>query len=233
MLRFIFAKIIMINGAQMYLGEPELQAKRRTLSILMDESRKVVDTVRNLSLYYSSLLKGDNEGAGRYQQAVYGMLEEVQGFRRALTRQLAEMGGMLLNREDLLRTAYALEELASYMESISFRLGQVDIDSLFKADLTGDIEELLSLLIESINKTNETIRALQLNPERVNDLVSMVEKIERDFDIKYRGTIVKAIERVNNFKDLILIKDVLERLETVSDLSLKVADTVLIISIGF
>lgn len=217
----------------MYLGEPELQAKRRTLSILMDESRKVVDTIRTLSLYYSSLLRGDEGEATKYQQAVYDMLEEVQGFRRALTRQLAEMGGMLLNREDLLRTAYALEELASYMESISFRLGQVNIDTLFKVDLADDIEDLLSLLIDSISKTNETIRALQLNPERVNDLVSMVEKIERDFDIKYRETIVKAIKRIDDFKDLILIKDVLERLENVSDLSLKVADTVLIISIGF
>lgn len=217
----------------MYLGEPELQAKRRTLSILMDESRKVVDTIRSLSLYYSSLLRGDEGEAAKYQQAVYDMLEEVQGFRRALTRQLAEMGGMLLNREDLLRTAYALEELTSYMESISFRLGQVNVDTLFKVDLAEDIEGLLSLLIDSISKTNETIRALQLNPERVNELVSIVEKIERDFDIKYRETIVKAIKRIDDFKDLILIKDVLERLENVSDLSLKVADTVLIISIGF
>ncbi len=217
----------------MYLGEPELQAKRRTLAVLMDESRKVVDAIRNLSLYFTSLINGKNDEAEVHQQAVYSALLEVQGFRRALTRQLAEMGGMLLNREDLLRTAYALEELSSYIESIAFRLGQINLKTLKEAEMVPDMDALLGMLIDSIGKINETIRALQINPVKVPDLVSAVEKIERDFDLKYRESIVKAIKKIDNFKDLILIKDVLERLEIVSDLSLKVADTVLIISIGF
>ncbi len=217
----------------MYLGEPELQAKRRTLAVLMDESRKVVDAIRNLSLYFTSLINGKNDEAEVHQQAVSSALLEVQGFRRALTRQLAEMGGMLLNREDLLRTAYALEELSSYIESVAFRLGQINLKTLKEAEMVPDMDALLGMLIDSIGKTNETIRALQINPVKVPDLVSAVEKIERDFDLKYRKSIVKAIKKIDNFKDLILIKDVLERLEIVSDLSLKVADTVLIISIGF
>ena len=217
----------------MYLGEPELQAKRRTLAVLMDESRKVVDAIRNLSLYFTSLINGKNDEAEVHQQAVSSALLEVQGFRRALTRQLAEMGGMLLNREDLLRTAYALEELSSYIESVAFRLGQINLKTLKEAEMVPDMDALLGMLIDSIGKTNETIRALQINPVKVPDLVSAVEKIERDFDLKYRKSIVKAIKKIDNFKDLILIKDILERLEIVSDLSLKVADTVLIISIGF
>lgn len=216
----------------MYLGEPELQAKRRTLAVLMDESRKVLDSIRNLSLYYEALVKESNDDAKKYQKEIQNSLIEVQSFRRALTRQLAEMGSMLLNREDLLRAAYALEELGSYTESIAFRLGQIDLIFLRKSGFDSCIGDLLGLLIQSVSKTNETVRALQLNPAKVHDLVALVEKIERDFDLKYRDYIVKAIKGISDIKDLILIKDVLERLELVSDLSLKVADTILIIAIG-
>lgn len=217
----------------MYLGEPELQAKRRVFSILIDESRKVLDAVRSLSFYYSSLLKGDGVEAAKHQQAIRNALEEVEEYKRALAKQVAEIGGMLLDRENLLRTAYTLEELASYIESISFRLGQVDIGTLLKAGLAEDVGNLLLLLIDSITRMNETVRALQLNPEKVGDLVSIVGKLEKDFDSKYREATVKAIRKIANFKDLLLVKDVLERLEMASDLSLDVADTVLILSIGF
>ena len=45
-------------------------------------------------------------------------------------------------------------------------------------------------------------------------------------------TTAKAMKEINDFKDLILLKDVLERIETVSDLALSCADLMMIISLG-
>jgi uncharacterized protein Yka (UPF0111/DUF47 family) len=66
----------------------------------------------------------------------------------------------------------------------------------------------------------------------LNELIQSVEKAERVMDEKYRSSTIKTMKELDDLKELILLKDVLERIETVSDLALSLADLVVIISLG-
>jgi hypothetical protein len=46
----------------MYSGEAEIQARRRTLAVLQDEVRRVLDATRDLAQAYNSLVTNDQEG---------------------------------------------------------------------------------------------------------------------------------------------------------------------------
>lgn len=216
----------------MYTGEAEIQARRRILAVLLDESRRVLDAARELANMNTALVAKDEAAASKALENLHLAISDVEAFRRSLSRQLAEIGSMMMNREDLLRAAYTIETIASYLESISFRVSQLKMQVLKKAGMTEDLATLLDQIIDILGKTHETVRALHFNPAKLNELIQSVEKAERVMDEKYRSSTIKTMKELDDLKELILLKDVLERIETVSDLALSLADLVVIISLG-
>lgn len=216
----------------MYTGEAEIQAKRRILAVLLDESRRVLDAARELANLNTALIEKNEEAGSRAMENLHTAISDVEAFRRSLSRQLAEIGSMMLNREDLLRAAYTVETVASYLDSIAFRISQLKMPVLKKSGLTEDLKDLFEQLIDILTKTHETVRALHYNPNKVSEMIQAVEKAERIMDEKYRLSTIKTLREVSDVRELILLKDVLERIETVSDLSLSLADLIVIISLG-
>jgi uncharacterized protein Yka (UPF0111/DUF47 family) len=216
----------------MYTGEAEMQARRKILAVLQDEGRRVLDAGRELANIHSALVLGDQAEVSRATDSLHLAINDVEAFRRALSRQLAELGSMMINREDLLRAAYTIEEVANYLESIAFRMTQLRYQTLKKTGLVDDLVVLLDLVVNVLSRMNETIRTLQFNSSKVNELIQLVERAEHEMDEKYRSCSAKAMKEIDDFKDLILVKDVLERIETVADLALECADLVMIISLG-
>ncbi len=216
----------------MYTGEAEIQARRRILAVLLDESRRVLDAARELANMNTALVAKDEGAASKALENLHLAISDVEAFRRSLSRQLAEIGSMMMNREDLLRAAYTIETIASYLESISFRVSQLKMQVLKKAGMTEDLATLLDQIIDILGKTHETVRALHFNPAKLNELIQSVEKAERVMDEKYRSSTIKTMKELDDLKELILLKDVLERIETVSDLALSLADLVVIISLS-
>ncbi|MGC8558062.1 MAG: DUF47 domain-containing protein [Nitrososphaeria archaeon] len=211
----------------MYLGEPEIQAKRKILSVLMDESRKSVDAVRQLSQ-----MMFNDSGREDSHSKIEQMRLDIKGSRRALTRGLAEMGSMIMNKEDIMRAAYEIEELVDLIDGTAFRVKQVDIKSVKKAGIDADISQLLDKLVEIVIKMNEMVRVLQMNSEKASELLPAVETAENEIDQIYRQLLLNVFENVNDIKFLILIKDILERLDRIADLCLSIADNIVIVSIG-
>ena len=52
-----------------------------------------------------------------------------------------------MNREDLLKTAYEIEEIAGYTSGVAFRMSIVDSKSLKKSSIKKEFEELLNMII--------------------------------------------------------------------------------------
>ncbi|MDG6932376.1 MAG: hypothetical protein JRN00_05155, partial [Nitrososphaerota archaeon] len=118
------------------MGEPEIQAKRKILSVLMEESRKSVDAVRQLSQ-----MMFDEAGRDESRAKIEQMRLDIKGSRRALTRGLAEMGSMIMNKEDIMRAAYEIEELVDLIDGTAFRVRQVDVKAVKKAGIDADITQ--------------------------------------------------------------------------------------------
>ena len=150
----------------MFSGESESQARRRTLSVLLDETRKVLDSSRELSNVFEAVVKNDPKSVEASINKISEAEDEVEGYRRALTRELAEVGSLLMNREDLLKTAYEIEEIAGYTSGVAFRLSIVDNKSVKKAAIQKEFEELLKTTIELVYRLNEMVRSLATNPPK-------------------------------------------------------------------
>ena len=110
-------------------------------------------------------------------------------------------------REDVLRTAYNIDDIAGFISGIAFRLSNIEIAVLKNHELDQDILVLIEKVVDAIFKLNEMARALTINPQNIIELSQGVQELERDIDSKYRNAIIKAVKNgSNNTSELILLK---------------------------
>jgi|YelNatPaOPRAMG01_1025707.scaffolds.fasta_scaffold00547_27 predicted phosphate transport protein (TIGR00153 family) len=216
----------------MYEGEAELRAKRKTLSLLTDEARKVVEGVRIILNAYTELVNGNKDGVKNYIEEAKKVEDEVERYRRSLIRELMSMGNMILNREDVLRSAFSIEDIVDYVYSITFRLGQVDPSIFKKYNVEKEVEELILMSIDVVQKMSEVVRMLTINPQKVPEIALEVENIEKQIDEKYRTLSMRLPPLLSNATSAFLLLDILDRIENLSDACLRATDAVTILALG-
>lgn len=216
----------------MYSGELEVQAKRKALAILQDEISKILNSSRDLSSLTASVIKDDHSDMQACLERMRNTEEEVENLRRKITREVSETGGLMANREDILRTAYIMDDVAGYINGIAFRLANMKGSTLKKAQCDSDLQELVGMVVDTMFKLNEMGRALSINPSAAIELAQEVQKLEHQVDAKYRSMIIKALGEITNQKDLLLFKDAVEGIEGMVDKCQEASDSFTILALG-
>ncbi len=216
----------------MYNGELEVQAKRKTLAVLHDEITHVLNAARDLSSLTDSIIKGTNKETELFLERMKNAGEEVENLRRKMTREISDTGSLMVYREDVLRTAYIIDDIAGYITGIAFRLSNIKITTLKKGKFDEDISELINMVVESIFKLNEMARALSINPSSTIEPAQEVQNIERKVDNSYRKVVIKALNEIPNTKDLLLVKDAVEGIEGMADKCQAASDSLTILALS-
>jgi hypothetical protein len=216
----------------MYSGELEVQAKRKAIAVLQDEINRILNASRELATLTEALMKKDKKGVKNTLEQISTIEEEVENLRRKITREVADVGGLIMNRENLLNTAYTMDEIAGYITGIAFKLSNVKITTLKSSKLDTDIAELISLVVDEVYKLNEIIRSLNTNTANAIELAQETQTIEREIDIKYRDATIKLLNEVKDPKELLLIKDVIEGIEEMSDKCQRVSDSFILLALS-
>ena len=216
----------------MYSGELEVQAKRKAIAVLQDEINRILNASRELASLTEALMKKDKKAIKNTLEQISTIEEEVENLRRKITREVADVGGLIMNRENLLNTAYTMDEIAGYITGIAFKLSNVKITTLKSSKLDKDITELISLVVDEVYKLNEIIRSLNTNTANAIELAQETQTIERQIDIKYRDATIKLLNEVKDPKELLLIKDVIEGIEEMSDKCQRVSDSFILLALS-
>jgi hypothetical protein len=216
----------------MYSGELEVQAKRKAIAVLQDEINRILNAVRELATLPDLLMKKDKAGIKAVNEQISSIEEEVENLRRKITREVADVGGLIMNRENLLNTAYTMDEIAGYITGIAFKLSNIKPATLKSSKLDSDISGLIELLVDEVYKLNEIVRGLNTNTANAIELAQETQKIEREIDKKYRMAVLKALDEISNTKELMLVKDVIQGIEEMSDKCQQVSDSFILLALS-
>lgn len=216
----------------MYSGELEVQAKRKALAVLQDEINRILNAVRDLSSLPELIIKSDKSEVKQVLERIKNTEDEVEALRRKITREIADVGGLMMNRENLLNTAYTMDEIAGYITGIAFKLSNIKGVTLKKEKIEKDLSELIEQAVDQIYKLNEIVRALGGNATVAIDLAHEAQKMERMVDEKYRALTIKVLDEVTTTKELMLLKDVVEGIEEMSDKCLQVSDSFILLALS-
>jgi uncharacterized protein Yka (UPF0111/DUF47 family) len=158
--------------------------------------------------------------------------EDVVTLRRSLIRELAQVGTLLMNKEDLLRVAFAIESVVGHVNGTAFKLSQVRRSVIRLKKYKDSFNYLLNTLIEAISKQNDTVRALSINPDQAIEMAAQVQKLESEIDTKHRELITEMIKSVHGYRDLITMRDFAQAIEDCADAALTAADATTIVALG-
>ena len=200
--------------------------------VLQDEMRRVLDSARVLLEEYNALTKGDKNGVGSALERVKKAEEDVVTLRSALIRELSQVGTLLVNKEDLLRAAFSVEDIFGHINGIAFKMSQVSRSSAKNKKYRDAVMRLLGLLIDGISKLSESVRALSMNPEQAIHMAAQVQQIESAIDGTYRESVAMTMKTATNVKELIIVKELLESIEDCADAMLDAADASTILALG-
>ena len=216
----------------MYSGELEVQAKRKALAVLHDEINRILNSARDLSTLFASIMKGDDKDVQMCLERMTSAEEVIENLRRKITLEVAEIGSLMVSREDVLRTAYIVDDIAGFIAGIAFRLSNIRTSSLKKGNFDDDLRDLIGMTVDAIFKLNEMARALTINPAGVIELAQVVQKLERQIDAKYRSIIIKVLNELEVTKDILLLKDVVEGIEGMADKCQEASDSITILALS-
>ena len=194
--------------------------------------RRVLDATRVLLEEFNGLTKGDRPQVSSALERVKQAEEDVMTLRTALIRELSQVGTLLVNREDLLRAAFAVEDIFGHINGVAFKLSQLPKSSAKNKKYKEAITEILGLLVDGISKLNESIRALSINSDQSIQMAAQVQQIESSIDNRYREAVAMVMKTATNVKELITVKEVVESIEDCADAMLDAADASTILALG-
>jgi len=212
-------------------AETEERVKRRALNACQDNLRKVVDVSRKIPQLVEFFASGDKENARRLFSEIKVGEEEVIKSRRMVSQELAEIGAILIAREDFLRFTNLSSEIADFSEGIAYYLVEImEHNWVISPEVKKDLLKLSLAVLDSVLKLRETMMVLNYGPQKTLERAKDVEIAERIVDDNFRALTIKVLSSKLEVPVLLLLRDVLQLLENSADKAEDAADAASTIS---
>ncbi len=212
-------------------AETEERVKRKALSACQDNLRKVLEVTRKIPQMTEHFAKGDRESAQALFIQIKKSEEEVIKARQLVSQELAEIGAILLSREDFLRFTNLTSEIADFCEGIAFYLVEImEHNWIVPADIRKDLQKLADAVLDTVLKLRETMMVLSYGSAKTLEKAKDVEIAERIVDDHYRMLAIKVLSSKIDLPALFIMRDVLQLLENAADKAEDAADAARVIS---
>ncbi len=213
-------------------AETEERVRRRALNVCQDHLRKVQDLTRKVPLIMDCFIKNDKEKAKQLFGEIRTGEGEVDTARRLVSQELAEIGAILISREDFLRFTNLTSEIADFSEGIAFRVVEImEHNWNVPGDIKRDLLKLSECVFETLLRLRETMMVLSYGSGKAMEKAKDVEVAEQAVDEIYRELEIKLLSSKTEFPSLILLRDVLQLLEDSADKAEDAADAARILSL--
>lgn len=213
-------------------AETEERVKRRALDVCQDHLRKVLDLTRKIPQLMDYFIHNDKEKARQLFNEIRGGEDEVDKARRLVSQELAEIGAILISREDFLRFTNLTSEIADFSEGIAFRVVEImEHNWNVAGDIKKDLLKLSEAVFEAVLKLREMMLILSYGSGKAMEKAKDVEIAERAVDEIYRALEMKLLGSKLEFPPLILLRDVSRLLEDSADKAEDAADAARILSL--
>ncbi|MCJ7425255.1 DUF47 family protein [Candidatus Bathyarchaeota archaeon] len=213
-------------------AETEERVKRRALNVCQDHLRRVLDLTRKIPQLVDCFIKNEREKARLLFNEIHSGENEVDKARRLVSHELAEIGAILISREDFLRLTNLTSEIADFSEGIAFRLVEIMEHSWnVPGDIKKDLLKLSEAVLDTVLRLSETMMVLSYGSGKTMEKAKDVEVAEQVVDGIYRELEIKILSSKIDFPALILLKDVLQLLEESADKAEDAADAACILSL--
>ncbi len=212
--------------------ETEERVKRQALNVSRDHLREVVDISRKISQLVTAFVNDDKNLAQELFADIKKHQNSVDIAQRNVSRELAEIGAILMSREDFLRFTNLTSEIADCCEGIGFRLLHI-MERGWKVpnQIKEDMIKLSDAVFYTISKLRETVMTLNYGVSKALEKARDVEAAERTVDGLYRQLEIDLIDSKMELPPMFLLLNVVQHLEDAADKAKAASDAARILAL--
>jgi predicted phosphate transport protein (TIGR00153 family) len=206
-------------------AETEERIKIRALNLCQEHLRKVLDLTRKVPQMIDCFINKDAAKAKQIYNEITLGEAEADNMRRLISRELAQMGAILISREDFLRFANLTGEIADFAEGLAYRLFKIMENNWHvPTNLKEELLKLSEAVLDTVIKLKEVVLVLSYGSSKALERASEVEVAERTVDELYRALDMKLLNSKLELPALLLLRDIVQLLEDSADKAEDAAD---------
>jgi len=232
---FLYTTSFFGEAVLVFPGDTEEQVRGMVLGICQDHVRKVLQGVRELTGMVDDFASGKNqEGAGERLIRIRGLKEEAAEMKRGLLKELAEVGMLLIGRDDMLRLVTHIHEIVELSEEAAFRVSEIVRKKISLEDeIRQGFLNIAKNVLRAVTNLRETVFSLKYGREKTIELAGNVDIAEYVVDEIYRDLDMKIIDAKMDVNLKLLLREAALFLENIADKAEEATDSVRILTITY
>lgn len=210
--------------------ESEDRTMRNLLMLCQDHARLIVEAYRKILALTDNLVKGGNKN-GEHITELNNIMEKTTIIKNSLIKELQEIGGVLVTREDFYRLNSKFGDIMDYIYAIGLRIN-IMMEKEYKVpdQATGNFVEFVDIAFNSLLKLREGIMSMGFNSEKTLSFTREIDELSRASELSV--PVELSIITSNTIIPVILIlKDVVHLIENMVDIVRDASDLIRIISL--
>jgi len=212
--------------------ESEDKTLRNLLMLCQDDARLVVEAYRKTLVTFDFLTKGKFMASTDQLAEIHKVMDESARIKVTLYKELNEIGGILVSRDDFLRLASAFSGLMDTVEALAVRLIEVKTRNwkLTKSQADG-LGQMSDLGFDALIKLRDSIMSLGFNSEKAASFSKEIDEIEKKLDVLYIQVDLDIITSGGDLPTMLILRDIAREIEKLGDKAHEASDLVRILSL--
>ena len=211
--------------------ESEDRTMRNLLMLCQDNARLLVEAFRKILAITDALVKKEGNAAG-VTDDIQSIMKESSEIKATLIKELHEIGGVLVSREDFFRLISSFGDIMDHINSVGQRLYEMEKRGWEVPEgVAEQLTEVADLAFDALLKLREAIMSLGFNSEKAIAFSSEIDEIERKVDTVHVKVEMDIVASDAGFPTIIMLKDTVNQLEELVDSVRDASDLIRIIAL--
>jgi uncharacterized protein Yka (UPF0111/DUF47 family) len=211
--------------------ESEDRTMRNLLMLCQDNARLIVEAFRKILAITDALVKKEGVAIS-YIDDIKAIMKETSDIKGTLIRELHEIGGVIVSREDFFRLISSFGDMMDHINSIGQRLAALEERGWTIPDgVAEQLTEVADLAFDSLLKFREAIMSLGFNSEKSIGFTREIDEIEREVDTLHVKVELDIMTSDAGVATIIMLKDTVNQIEELVDTVRDASDLIRIIAL--
>ncbi len=202
--------------------------ERAVLRICERHLDKVLETVDALKEIVYSFVTGNEEGVKASYEKLFKLEREADDIKEEIIVELSKGPFHPIDREDILRLVVTSDDIAAHAKAAGRKLTFLRSDGL-PEDIKEGMKKIVDLAVESVLRLKVAFDRLISSPKEAIAEAEKVERVEEEVD-EVRADLIERVltwgDEVKLVSRWLLVKEVIEDIETLTDKAEDTADVI-------
>ena len=211
--------------------ESEDRTMRNLLMLCHDDARLVVEGFRKILSITDKFMKNEDTPDG-VEEDIQKILDDSSEIKNALIKELHEIGGVLVSRDDFFRLISAMGDIMDQTKGISARFIAIQRHGYsVPEDVAQGLNGLSDMAFDSMIKLCEAMMSLGFNSEKAVGFTKEIDELEKVFDEAYFKVEMTVITSDMELPAVLIMKDAITLMENTVDTVRAASDLIRIIAL--